>query len=270
MSEIQHVELVSANGDSRVVVSTWGGRVISWKYRGYDIIFRNGMLEHDEVAASHAGIPVLFPQFGFFGDGVKHGFVRETNWRIESTGRDQCILVVGQDEIKEGAASFHFVARVIVQLDENRLRVWLQFENPSKSDEMTFTTGLHTYLSVDDIGNVNISGLQGTNYLDATADLAPSVELESVVEFATEVDRVYLDTSANLLLNSGRGQLIVDQSGFQDTVIWNPGSTLGPKFKDFTPDEWRRFVCIEAAQIQNPVTLRPGETWTGSQTLTVR
>ena len=265
------IELTSANGDSRVVASTFGGRVISWKHRGREVIFRNATLELDEFAASHCGVPILFPQFGKFGDGEKHGFVRNAKWKVESASRDQCILIFSTDETELANSELQqFVVRVIVQLDDDRLRIWLQTENTSPSDSLTFTAGLHTYLAVNDVSSALLTGLQGANFLDVANDLAPSVDLSSHVVLGAEVDRVYVDTPMPISLDGASFKLTIDQQGFEDTVVWNPGEKLAQTFADLGVDEWRKFVCIEAAQIQNPVNLQPGETWTGSQTLTVR
>lgn len=270
MRDIQHVELVSANGDSRVVVSTWGGRVISWKYRGRELLYQSAIFEADETLSPHAGMPVLFPQFGLFGDGNMHGFVRNMNWRTEAATSDQCVLVLTPNEFESNDPAVEFAAQVTAQLDDDRLRVWLQFDNASESNVLTFTTGLHTYIAVDDIGGVQITGLQGANFLEAADELSPSVDLDVRLRFDLPVDRVYVGTPTPITMVAEAIKIVVDQTGFEDTVIWNPGSEHGPNCDSLERHEWRKFVCIEAAQIQNPVTLKPGESWTGSQTLTVR
>jgi glucose-6-phosphate 1-epimerase len=60
------------------------------------------------------------------------------------------------------------------------------------------------------------------------------------------------------------GPLTLSADGFADRVMWNPGpdAALG----DVPPGGAGGFVCIESAQL-TPVTLAPGETWTGRQTL---
>jgi glucose-6-phosphate 1-epimerase len=60
------------------------------------------------------------------------------------------------------------------------------------------------------------------------------------------------------------GPLTITADGFADRVVWNPGpdAVLG----DVPPGGAVGFVCVEPAQL-SPVTLAPGETWTGRQTL---
>ena len=56
----------------------------------------------------------------------------------------------------------------------------------------------------------------------------------------------------------------VQQQGFTDAVLWNPGPAKAARLGDMPPDDWTRMVCIEAA-VARPVL--PGHTWHGAQRL---
>ncbi len=60
------------------------------------------------------------------------------------------------------------------------------------------------------------------------------------------------------------GPLTLTADGFADRVMWNPGPDAA--LADVPPGSAAGFVCIESAQLA-PVTLAPGETWTGRQTV---
>ena len=62
----------------------------------------------------------------------------------------------------------------------------------------------------------------------------------------------------------------IDPEGFRDAVVWNPGRERAAALADLDPGGERHFVCIEAAAVQEPVTLGPRRRWMGSQTLTAR
>ena len=81
----------------------------------------------------------------------------------------------------------------------------------------------------------------------------------------TAVDRVYLGARAPVTFSDGPQRLEIQQTGFEDVVVWNPGreSTL----PDLPPGAHAEMLCVEAAQIANPVTLAPGAAWEGTQTL---
>ena len=56
-------------------------------------------------------------------------------------------------------------------------------------------------------------------------------------------------------------------SQFEDTVVWNPGPEKCASLPDMPDEDWPLMLCVEAAQIGNPVRLSPGEEWAGMQTL---
>jgi glucose-6-phosphate 1-epimerase len=49
--------------------------------------------------------------------------------------------------------------------------------------------------------------------------------------------------------------------------VWNPGAEAAKKLDDMADEEYQKMLCVEAAIVDKPVTLTPGETWSGSQVL---
>uniref|UniRef100_A0A0D9WAL2 Glucose-6-phosphate 1-epimerase n=1 Tax=Leersia perrieri TaxID=77586 RepID=A0A0D9WAL2_9ORYZ len=47
------------------------------------------------------------------------------------------------------------------------------------------------------------------------------------------------------------------------SLVWNPWDKKAKAMPDFGDDEYKRMVCVEAAAIEKPITLKPGEEWTG-------
>ena len=50
-------------------------------------------------------------------------------------------------------------------------------------------------------------------------------------------------------------------------MVWNPGPEKCASLPDMPDEDWPLMLCVEAAQIGNPVRLSPGEEWAGMQTL---
>jgi glucose-6-phosphate 1-epimerase len=73
---------------------------------------------------------------------------------------------------------------------------------------------------------------------------------------------VYEDVEPTISLESGADWLILEQEGFSDAVVWNPGAADAAALADLADDEYRRFVCIEPALL-GPLTLEPGAKWRG-------
>jgi glucose-6-phosphate 1-epimerase len=49
--------------------------------------------------------------------------------------------------------------------------------------------------------------------------------------------------------------------------VWNPGPIKAAQLPDMPNDDWVRMLCVESARIGEPITLAPGEEWSGMQTL---
>ncbi|GKV20565.1 hypothetical protein SLEP1_g30666 [Rubroshorea leprosula] len=50
-------------------------------------------------------------------------------------------------------------------------------------------------------------------------------------------------------------------------VVWNPWDKKAKAMADFGDDEYKHMLCVEAAAIEKPITLKPGEEWRGRQEL---
>jgi glucose-6-phosphate 1-epimerase len=85
-----------------------------------------------------------------------------------------------------------------------------------------------------------------------------------------QVDRIYCGAPDTLYINNSSSTIQVVRSGFPDVVLWNPHIEKAAAMSDFGDDEWRRMVCLEAAQAgSGAVEVAPGETWCASQTVRV-
>ena len=136
-------------------------------------------------------------------------------------------------------------------------------------EPFTFTCALHTYLRVHDIAQTQIEGLAGRQYRDGVRDNQNFLEAETALRFALfeEIDRVYHGAKTAVIVHDPDRSLTIQQVGFVDTVVWNPGAQLGATLTDLEPDGYRRYVCVEAAMADTSVTLEPQATWRGSANL---
>ena len=140
-------------------------------------------------------------------------------------------------------------------------------------DAWSFTAALHGYLVVRDPG-ATITGVGGLLAEDNAAPRTdgdggpPLVPLggpgEAVPALtARDVAVLGLDDPVELV-DPLLGTVTLTAGGFTDRVLWNPGPQHG--LPDVPDGAEAGFVCIEAARL-SPVTLAPGESWTGRQVL---
>jgi glucose-6-phosphate 1-epimerase len=100
-----------------------------------------------------------------------------------------------------------------------------------------------------------------------------SVEQPDAITFPGEVDRVYGPAPPEIVLEDpqgGRKVTINKDAGFPDAVVWNPWAEKAAALPDMPDEDYKEFVCIEVGAIRKPVTVKPGESWSGSQTLLAR
>ena len=264
-------ELCLPSGD-RVVASLHGAQVLSWRTAdGTERLYLSPQAIFDGQAAIRGGVPVCFPQFNQRGPLPKHGFVRNLPWRIAPEPGDGATLVLtlSDDESTRRLWPVQFEARLQVVLAPGRLRVALVARNTGDAP-WSFTAALHTYLHVDDATEVRLEGLQGRPRWDAVRD-ERFVESAPALRFGEEFDSVFTAApGAGLTLVQPAGRLALTQSdSCTETVVWNPGPALSQRLADMPDDGWRHMLCVEAASIDAPVSLAPGDRWEGWQELQV-
>jgi glucose-6-phosphate 1-epimerase len=89
-----------------------------------------------------------------------------------------------------------------------------------------------------------------------------------VLTFEGEFDRVYAAAPHALTLRCGPRVLTLEQSeAWSHTVVWNPGAERCAQLADMPPDGYAQMLCVEAAQVTEPVSVGAGEVWQGWQRL---
>jgi glucose-6-phosphate 1-epimerase len=252
-----------------------GAQLLSWKTAdGQEQLYLSPRAVMDGLAAIRGGVPVCFPQFNMrMLDGVKlpkHGIVRNMVWHLASQTEDGVRLELSSSDATRAVWPHEFTAGLDVRMSNDSLRVSFDVINTGRI-AFPFAIALHTYLAVSDIHEAVLHGLEGATYWDAVADLQKPNERkrdDHALRFGPETDRVYANAPRTLILADARRQLRITHShSLPDTVVWNPGEALCSQLSDMPPDGWRQMLCVEAACIEQPVRLQPGERWSGWQQL---
>ncbi len=264
------IRLRAGNGDT-ALVALHGAQVLSWVSGGRERLYLSPNAVFDGQAAIRGGIPLCFPQFNQRGPLPKHGFARNLTWSADDAQAEasatRLALHLSDDERTRAWWPQAFAARVDVVLSAGRLRVDCTVRNTG-AVAWDFTIALHSYLRVDDIAQVGLQGLDGCARWDAVQDARDTQQ--GPITFAGEYDSVFAAATAPLLLNDGAHRLEIAQSpALGQTVVWNPGAALCARLPDIPADGHAHMLCVEAAQIDTPVVLAPGATWSGGQCLRV-
>ncbi|MFS2004785.1 D-hexose-6-phosphate mutarotase [Duganella sp. CT11-25] len=265
------VQITAADG-AQATVSLFGAHLLSWKTAdGQERLFVSAQTPLDGSKAIRGGVPVIFPQFNVRGPGLRHGFARVSTWRLAGSGGDggSSFLEFSLDQndlSPEHAQAWPhaFALTLRFTLHGDALDVAFTVNNTG-AQAFPFGVALHTYYDVGQLAATSISGLQHQQYTDH--HLNTLAQEHPALHFTEKHDRLYKSTPA-LTLNTANATLRLEQQGFSEWVVWNPGRADAAALVDLADDEYLRFVCIEPARIdQQP--LEAGAAWTGKHRICV-
>jgi glucose-6-phosphate 1-epimerase len=268
--QLPAVTIRAADG-AQATVTLYGGHLVSWQTSdGQERLFCSRDSALDGSRAIRGGVPVIFPQFGARGTGMRHGFARVATWQLEASGEADgaafAQFVLRHTDLPEAIAAawpFAFTLRLRVAVQGQSLDLALSVHNTGEQ-AFPFSAALHTYFAIDQLSEARVGGLQRVRYSDETPQDA--LQAEEWLQFSDKLDRIYYQLPGALSLQSGGHTLRLVQQGFTDAVVWNPGAQDAAALPDLADDEQPHFICIEPALIQ-PDLLAAGAEWTGRQQL---
>ncbi len=268
-----HLLRLQSRDGARIAVSVFGGQICSWQTAdGIERLFVSSRARWDNCQAIRGGVPIIFPQFGAAGTGPRHGFARTLPWTLLASFIDDNDHAVMQLRLTDSTASRQFSDAVFsltlaLRFAAGALHISLEIDNTGTAP-LSFCAALHTYLRTE-IPTASIHGLQHVTYRDATDGGDMKVDHESALIVDREIDRVYRQARPNLVLRSDAGIIDVSQTGFTDTVVWNPWIDKTRALLDCAPSDYLEFICIEAALADRAHVLLPGQQWRGTQSLVI-
>ena len=253
---------------AQATVMLHGATLVSWiPAGGIERLYLSPLAEAGLGKAVRGGVPVIFPQFAQRGPLPRHGFARNRAWQwLEGSERGG--LVIGVLRLTDDAATraiwpHAFEAELSFSLSGQHLDVELAITNTGDAT-FNFSAALHTYLMVGDLRRTQLGGLLGVRYTDSLSGHQQQQELDPF-GFAGEIDRIYWGATGAQHLVSPAGRLLIAGEGFDDVVVWNPGPIQAAAMADLPDNDWLQMLCVEAAQIGEPVVLAPGQEWVARQ-----
>ncbi|XP_008789653.1 putative glucose-6-phosphate 1-epimerase isoform X2 [Phoenix dactylifera] len=273
---LDKVLLREARGSSAEVY-LYGGQVTSWKnIHGEEMLFVSSKAFFKPPKAIRGGIPICFPQFGNHGILEQHGFARNRVWRIDtnppafpansaSNTFIDLILKPSEEDFKIWPHSYEFRLRVALAPGGDLMLTSRIRNTNTDGKPFSFTFAYHTYFSVSDISEVRVEGLETMDYLDNLKERERFTEQGDAITFESEVHKIYLSTPTKIAIldHEKKRTFVLRKDGLPDAVVWNPWDRKAKALADFGDDEYKYMLCVEAASIEKPITLKPGEEWKG-------
>ncbi len=249
--------------DGQVTLVRHGAQILSFRPTGMadhalpDVLWCSPSAIHEPKKAIRGGIPICFPWFGPHPSDPQapsHGLVRTALWDlVEHTDVSARLELTIED--------WSLAVKVAVDVATAALSVELQARYVREISAVVTSHALHTYLSVSNVQDVRIEGLEGKNYIDqlSPAD-APKQVQRGALQLTAETDRVYVNAPDPVVLHDVGRIIEIEKTGAASTVIWNPWTEKAKRLADMPDDSWPGMICVEAGNIdQDARTLAPGE-----------
>jgi len=254
---LDFIRLVSEAGSSAEVY-LYGGVVTSFKdAEGTEFIAVRPDAKMDGSKPISGGLSHCWPQFGP-GEIQQHGFARNVNWDIVSSTDTFVELEMLPSDYTKEMWDKDFACRFTVELGSGELKTKMSVKNAGSEDSFDFQAALHSYFTVSSLENLEIKGsFEGKEFLNKmVGDGEMQMEDRNSITITEEYDRVYKGVNDPVLVDSGKNKIlnVVNEAGWEDTVMWNPYGDEGMGFNNF--------VCVESVKF-DPVTLDAGASWDG-------
>lgn len=270
LGDLPRLELVAPDG-ARAKIYLHGAHTTSWIPAGGNerlyLSQRSAYLPDEQI---RGGIPVVFPQFAALGPLPMHGLAHSMPWEFSEAqifdNRATAVFQLRDCAESRALWSHAFLAELSVSVGGSYIEITLGVTNTGDGP-FDFTAALHSYLAIAEVTETSVKGLSGLHYLDAADGRTIKHDDRPQVDFPGEVDRVYFNAPQQVELVEPGRRLVIGKAGFPDTVVWNPAARKCAVEADMRPEDYRRFVCVEAAIVGAPVHLDPGESWQGAQVL---
>lgn len=257
------------NKQASATIGLQGAHLLSWIPAGEEEVI---WLSSDAVFATgksiRGGIPVCWPWFGAHEKNSScpaHGFARTVYWQVTNAralpGGETCISFTLDSSTLEEYYQAMWPQPVMAEYTLTIGKVLrLELTTYNKSDEViTLGQALHTYFNVGDITDTVVYGLEGKDYLDKTDGFKRKTQAGPVL-IEAEVDRVYLQTPDDVVIDNARRKIVIRKQGSLSTVVWNPGREVAEKMGDLGKDGYLAMLCVESANAaEDTVLIKAGD-----------
>lgn len=264
-------------GGSSAEVLLYGGKVVSWKNsRGEELLF---MSKNAGGRSPKGGISLCFPQVG------NTGTMKEICWskknaksfdniplRMTPTGNPSSVdLTLKTTANDSNTWPRSFELRLRVSLGPDKMTIISHIKN-TETTSFSFTFALQNYLSVSDMSEVRVEGLETLDFLDNLQQGKRFTEQPDAITFDGEVDRVYTRTPGNIAIidHNKKRTIVIRNEGLPDAGLWTPwdnatkASRLG-----FGDNDYKNMLSVDSGVLEKPIILKPLEEWKGYQELSI-
>jgi len=259
------------NDHAAADVALLGGHVLSYRPAGgEDLLWVSERSAFEPGRPIRGGIPVCWPWFAAHPTDESlplHGFARTLPWQVVETGQTDdggATLALRLTDSPETQLMWpHAFELTLTVIVGPKLDLALTTRSTGR-EQCTVTQALHTYFHVSNVADVEVHGLEQTDYLDKVEDFKRKTQV-GPVRIHDHTDRIYVDTEAQCVISDPGfdHRVFIAKRGSRTTVVWNPWIEKSKELQDFGDAEYQRMLCVETANAaEDVVTLAPGDAHT--------
>ncbi len=273
--ELAGFPLIEIQNDFAVAaISLYAAHVISYqpKDADTDLMYLSEDVVYKVGKGVRGGVPICWPWFGPHPTDTSkpsHGVARTNFWQVASTettttGATRVILKLTDSTSTRALWDYSFELTIAITIGKT-LNIELITRNTGDK-AFEITQALHTYFKIGDVDQVQVLGLDGCDYIDKVDGGQVKTQLGEVA-IASEVDRVYSDVPAELVISdpalSRKIKLISKNS--TTAIVWNPWIDKSKTMGDFPDDDYKQMICVETANAAKEIiTVSPQDEYSMS------
>lgn len=256
---------------SSAVLSLHGGKIMSFKTGGEELLWSPKAWSNDEGKWCHGGIPLCWPWFGRSGSdtNVMHGFAWRSKFEVRSKKsspvRSELVLGIVSSDVTRREWAHEFDLEYTVVLTD-RLSLRLRTKNTGK-EPFAITAGFHPYFFIGDRDRTIVTGTDGMSYCDSRVGMNFDRVWKGDLKLLDAFDHVFVEprsAAIHKIVDPLLDRCVsVVSTGAKRLVVWNPGTANesdNPAPGNLATGDWRHFVCVEPAILwkEAAVEVQPG------------
>ncbi len=255
-------------GESAIALQ--GAHLLSFRARGgKPVIWMSDAATFAPGKSLRGGVPVCWPWFGPNASDATlpgHGPARTVAWKPVASatlddGRTRISLEMAESDKTRQVIGHSLRVQMHITVGSS-LRLELETTNLDNKTPYTLGEAVHTYFLVGDVRQAQVEGLNGCSYIDKM-DGGVRKQQQGAVIISEEADRIYLGTGshAEILDPVMDRKIVIESSGSDSMVVWNPWINTAAKMGDLGPDGYLKMICVETTNAADDVvTLAAGAT----------
>lgn len=254
-----------SNKVSEAKIALQGAHIFHFQTKGKKPLLwlsESAYFEHGR--AIRGGIPICWPWFGPHPTDSclpNHGFVRTALWehiKTEEISQNETVVTLVLRSSPQSLKLWPHLFELTLEISiSSELKLTLITKNIDLK-AFNITQALHTYLSIDDINETYIDGLDNKAYYNKVNDSYNNIQVGRLY-FVGETDRIYQAIDSAVSIHEDDKLLQVKTEGSQTVVIWNPAEELAAKMPDLS--DHKTMLCIESANaLDEALIIQPNDT----------